>query len=86
MLREIKKTGWLVLVAFALFTQLSWAGVNVPDWVRQAASQPLSKYEPDTNAVVLLDQTDFTVTAPGEYLEHSRHVVKILRHEGTRRR
>ena len=32
--------------------------------------------------MVLLDQTDYTVTAPGEYLEHSRHVVKILRHEG----
>jgi Domain of Unknown Function with PDB structure (DUF3857)/Transglutaminase-like superfamily len=82
MLREIKKTVWLALAAFALITQPSWAGVNIPDWVRQAASQPLPKYEPDTNAVVLLDQTDFTVTGPGEYVEHSRHVVKILRHEG----
>jgi transglutaminase-like putative cysteine protease len=82
MLRGTRKTIWLALASLALFTQLSWAGANVPDWVRQAASQPLPKYEPDTNAVVLLDQTDFTVTAPGEYLEHSRHVVKILRHEG----
>jgi transglutaminase-like putative cysteine protease len=82
MLREIRKTIGLGLLGLALFTQLAWAGVNVPDWVRQAASQPLPTYEPDTNAVVLLDQTDYTVTAPGEYLEHSRHVVKILRHEG----
>src|SRR5450432_2464433 len=81
MLQVIKKSVWL-LAGFAFFTQLSWAGVNIPDWVRQAASQTLPKYEPDTNAVVLLDQTDFTVTAPGESLEHSRHVVKILRHEG----
>src|SRR5277367_6808063 len=82
MLREIKKAVWLALVAFPLFAQPSWAGVNIPDWVRQSAGQPLPKYEPDTNAVVLLDQTDFTVTGPGEYVEHSRHVVKILRHEG----
>ena len=81
MLQEIKKTLWL-FAGIALLAQISWAGVNVPDWVRQAASQTLPKYEPDTNAVVLLDQTDFTVTAPGEYIEHSRHVVKILRHEG----
>jgi transglutaminase-like putative cysteine protease len=82
MLHQIKKTIGLAIVTFAFCSQLSWAGVNIPDWVRQAASRTVPKYEPDTNAVVLLDQTDFTVTAPGEYLEHSRHVVKILRHEG----
>jgi transglutaminase-like putative cysteine protease len=82
MLHQIKKTIGLAIVTFAFCSQLSWAGVNIPDWVRQAASQTVPKYEPDTNAVVLLDQTDFTVTAPGEYLEHGRRVVKILRHEG----
>jgi Domain of Unknown Function with PDB structure (DUF3857)/Transglutaminase-like superfamily len=69
-----------------LFTGLSSSmfasSVSVPDWVRQAAAIPLKTYPPETKAVVLLDQTDYTVTAPGEYLEHSRWVVKILRPEG----
>ena len=55
------------------------AAVNVPDWVKQAAAQPLGSYPPETKAVVLLDETDYTVTAPGEFVEHSRNVIKILR-------
>src|SRR5260370_34498065 len=55
------------------------AGVNIPDWVKQAAATPVGNYAPETKAVVLLDQTDYTITAPGEYVEHSRKVVKILR-------
>lgn len=58
------------------------AGVNVPDWVRQAAAQQLPPYPPETKAVVLLDQTDYTVTPPGDYIEHSRWIVKILRPDG----
>jgi Domain of Unknown Function with PDB structure (DUF3857)/Transglutaminase-like superfamily len=57
-------------------------GVNVPDWVRQAAGQPPGTFSAETKALVLLDQTDYTVTSPGEYTEHSRWVVKILRPEG----
>jgi hypothetical protein len=57
------------------------SAVSVPGWVRQVASEPLRTYSPDTNAVVLLDETDYTVTAPGEYVEHSRRVVRILRPE-----
>jgi transglutaminase-like putative cysteine protease len=58
-----------------------WA-VSVPDWVHQAASQTLPSYPPDTNAVVLLAQEEMTVTAPGEYVQHYRHAVKILRPDG----
>ena len=54
----------------------------VPDWVHQAASQTLPGYAPDTNAVVLLDEESDNVTAPGEYTEHHRRVVKILRPDG----
>ena len=57
-------------------------GVNIPDWVRQAAATPLGTYSAETKAVVLLDQADYVVTAPGEYVEHSRWVAKILRPEG----
>lgn len=50
--------------------------------MRQAASQPLGTYPAGTEAVVLLDKTDYTVTGPGEYTEHLRWVAKILRPEG----
>jgi len=42
----------------------------------------LPKYEPDTNAVVLLDEVTYTVTGPDEYIEHYRRVIKILRPDG----
>jgi hypothetical protein len=58
-----------------------WA-VSVPDWVHQAAGQTLPSYAPDTNAVVLLTDESDTVSNPGEYVEHYRHVVKILRPDG----
>jgi transglutaminase-like putative cysteine protease len=58
-----------------------WA-VTVPDWVHQAASQTLPSYPPDTNAVVLLTDENNTVISPSEYVEHYRHVVKILRPDG----
>ncbi|HJX01537.1 MAG TPA: DUF3857 domain-containing protein [Terriglobales bacterium] len=73
----------LIILAIALFSAPPCvAGVNLPDWVRQAAAQPLTIYPAETKAVVLLDQTDYTVTAPGDYIEHSRWVLKILRPEG----
>jgi transglutaminase-like putative cysteine protease len=65
-------------------TLVSWAraGSATPDWVRQAASATLPVYEPDTKATVLLDETRIAVSGPGEYREHYRRVVKILRPEG----
>ncbi len=58
----------------------SWAAV--PEWVRSAAAVSLPKYEPDTNAVVLLDEATYTVTASDDYVEHYRRAVKILRPDG----
>jgi len=72
-----------LLLAIVLgWNSRSLAGTNVPDWVRQAASQTMGTYSPETKAVVLLDQTDYTVIAAGEFIEHSRNVVKILRPDG----
>jgi hypothetical protein len=70
------------LLLTGLSGTLPASSVNVPDWVRQLASAPVGTYPPETKAVVLLDQTDYTVTAPGEYIEHFRRVVRILRPEG----
>jgi len=55
---------------------------NVPDWVRVAAAQKLPTYAAETNAVVLLDDTTYTVAPDGTAVEHYRHVVKILRPQG----
>jgi hypothetical protein len=72
--------GFLFLLWLACVPCL--ASANIPDWVRQAAAQTLPDYDPETNAVVLLDDITYTVTASGEYTEHYRRVVKILRPEG----
>jgi transglutaminase-like putative cysteine protease len=60
----------------------AWAGVSVPDWVRQATAQQLPTYPPETDAVVLLDEEVVTVSAPGEYTSHVRRAVRILRPDG----
>ena len=55
---------------------------SVPDWVREAATQHVPPYSADTNAVVLLDDTTYTVAPDGRAVEHRRRVVKILRPQG----
>jgi hypothetical protein len=57
---------------------------SVPDWVRTAAQQKLPEYSPETSAVVLLDDTTYTVAPDGTAIEHHRHVIKILRPQGRR--
>lgn len=79
----LKATRFLALLVTGLeLCAFAHAGVNVPDWVRQAAAQNVTVYDPETNAVVLLDDTAITLSKPGEYVEHQRRVVRILRPEG----
>jgi hypothetical protein len=54
----------------------------VPDWVKTAAQQKLPVFPGNPKAVVLLDETTYTVGADGRATEHVRHVVKILRPQG----
>ena len=54
----------------------------VPDWVREAAAKTLPTYTPETTAVVLLDDTTYSVEPNGQASEHYRRVVKILRPAG----
>src|SRR5258708_24098954 len=58
---------------------------SVPDWVRTAAQQKLPEYSPETNAVVLLEDTTYTVAPDGSAVEHYRRVIKILRPHGRNR-
>ena len=55
---------------------------SVPDWVTAAAAQKLPVYPADTDAVVLLDDTTYTVAPNGQATEHYRQVIKILRPQG----
>ena len=55
---------------------------SVPDWVRTAAAQTIPHYPAETNAVVLLDETTYSVASGGQAVERRRHVVKILRPQG----
>jgi len=79
-LRAISRTACLTLL---LIAPAFGGGVNIPDWMRHAASQTLPTYPADTNAVVLLDDTTYTVNGPGgDVTEHYRRVLKILRPAG----
>jgi hypothetical protein len=60
----------------------TWASTDVPDWVKQAAQQPLPTYTAQTRAVVLLEETTYTVAPDGRATEHVRRVTKILRPKG----
>jgi Domain of Unknown Function with PDB structure (DUF3857)/Transglutaminase-like superfamily len=55
---------------------------SVPDWVREAAAKTLPTYAPETNAVVLLEETTYSVAPNGQATEHYRRAVKILRPAG----
>jgi hypothetical protein len=70
------------ILIFTAATSLCFAKDNVPDWVRTAAAQKLPTYRAETGAVVLLDDTTYSVAPNGQATEHHRRVVKILRPQG----
>ncbi len=69
-------------VVLLLPSALAHAKDSVPDWVRTAAAQKLPSYSADTNSVVLLDDTTYTVAPDGTAMEHVRRAIKILRPQG----
>ena len=72
----------VVLTCLAVVPAFASRPDSVPDWVRTAAQQKLPDYSAETNAVILLDDTTYTVAPDGSAVEHHRHVVKILRPQG----
>ncbi len=66
----------------ALLAIPSFASSNVPDWVKTAADKTLPHYPESTKAVVLLEETTYTVAPDGKAVEYVRKVVKILRPQG----
>ena len=75
-----------VLASATLFlgrsTAFAGRSDNVPDWMRSAAAQTIPHFSAETNAVILLDDTVYTVAPDGHAVEHRRQVVKILRPQG----
>jgi hypothetical protein len=60
----------------------AWGADHVPDWVKTASAAALPHYSESTRAVVLLDETTYTVALDGQAVTHERMVVKILRPQG----
>src|SRR5580765_321267 len=79
---RMRSKTYFFLVLGLLLVSIAHASSAAPDWARQAASSTLPTYEPDTKAVVLLDEVRIAISGPAEYREHYRRVVKILRPEG----
>jgi len=72
----------LVVVVGGMLAGPAWGADHVPDWVKTAAAETLPHYPESTRAVVLLDETTYTIDAKGQAVEHVRRVVKILRPQG----
>lgn len=71
-----------VALVSAVVCGAACAADHVPDWVKAASQQELPHYPAATTAVVLLDETTYTVAPDGKAVEHVRRVVKILRPQG----
>ena len=87
MSRPARLAPYTCLAAFGL-TLLSGASASaakpdvVPDWVHAAAAESLIPVSAEADAVVLLDDTTYTVAPNGSAVEHRRRVVKILKPQG----
>ncbi len=76
---------WAAVGVLAACTvQPCYAATSVPDWVKAASQQTLPAYPASTRAVMLLDETVYSVAPDGRAVEHVRRVVKILRPQGRR--
>ena len=57
-------------------------GDETPQWVQQAAAIKVPVYEKDVPAVVLVDESNTTISADGRINEVYTYAVRILRREG----
>jgi Domain of Unknown Function with PDB structure (DUF3857) len=78
----LKKATSVALFLFLLNLLPATAGAGVPDWLRNAAQQPVKTYADDVNAVMLLHETETTVKESGETITREREVIKVLRPDG----
>lgn len=73
------------VLAFVSLASPARAGdTAAPDWLRAAAQEKLPDYDKETNAVILLDETQTTVHDNGEIDTLHRMAVRLLRPEARR--
>ncbi|MFY9691525.1 MAG: DUF3857 domain-containing protein [Candidatus Acidiferrales bacterium] len=72
------------LAAFGSFAPRAIAGDSAPDWLRAAAQEKLPDYDQDTDAVILLDETQTAVHDNGEIDTLHRVAIRLLRIEARR--
>ena len=70
--------GLLILAAPASAT----TGDEAPSWVQQAATIKIPTYDKDVPAVVLVDESNTTISSDGRVTEIYNHAIRILRREG----
>jgi hypothetical protein len=82
----IKGVASISLVAAMFFSSAArvHANDNAPDWLRAAAQLKLPEYDKETNAVILLDETQTTVRDNGEIDTLHRGAIRILREAAKR--
>jgi hypothetical protein len=80
----IRRAAFWAAVAVALLPLSVRAADSAPDWLRAAAQQKLPDYDKETNAVVLLSETQTTVRDNGDIETLHRGAIRILREEGRR--
>jgi Domain of Unknown Function with PDB structure (DUF3857)/Transglutaminase-like superfamily len=74
----------LIAAGLSVCLAPSARGDSAPDWLRAAARQKLPDYDKDTNAVILLDETQTTVRDNGEIDTLHRRAIRLLRPEARR--
>ncbi|HEX4004197.1 MAG TPA: DUF3857 domain-containing protein [Candidatus Acidoferrales bacterium] len=74
----------LSFTALGSFAPRASAGDSAPDWLRAAAQEKLPAYDSDTDAVILLDETQTTVHDNGEIDTLHRQAIRLLRNEARR--
>ena len=72
----------LAVFALSFLSSHPTAHVNVPDWLRTAAQQPIPHYPNDPKAVVLYSEKLTSVKDNGDIETLHRGAIKILRPEG----
>lgn len=58
------------------------AGDEAPAWVQQAASIKVPTYDKDVPAVVLVDESNTTISSDGKVTEVYNYAIRVLRREG----
>ncbi len=72
------------ILTLAALTPNAYAKDQVPDWVKTAPPHLLGAEVKNADAIVLLEDTTYTVLPDGTMVEHVRKVVRILRPQGRR--